>query len=652
MSGIAGFFNPNGLSDNFKNDLENMLSRLEHRGPDGTYFYIDEEKKYAAGQTYLEIIKAGEELKSPILVDATKAVVNANGRFYDFKKTRSKLTMEGWDIASKNDHAILLPLYQRLGLDFVQELRGEFAISLFDPERQKLVLIRDRFGVKPLFYHVSGDTILWGSEIKALLSHPAVQTRFDKKALLHQMMQAMVPGASLFEGIYAVKPGHMLIVDYSSGNLEFSQQEYWDLDFPEEGLRDQSISAKDRIDQVRQTLQEAVEVRLDADYPVSSYLSGGIDSCTILALASELLQDPVKAYTISFDNDSYDETEIAREMAAKVHADHEEMLLDADTLYGENYINTLWHSERTFYNTLGVAKNQMSRKVRETGYRIALTGEGSDELFGGYPSFKRDMLRFGTKQGASAEDVASYQKLMNDTNKLFTGAILSEDLVSHPGMDAICGFTPSWIQPWIKTLEIARPLFHDSILAEIKDYDPIEAIAQSFNPEKLEGRHILDKAQYTWSKIMLDSQILNWGGDRVDMANGMESRPPFMDHKLVELAVQIPPHMRIKGNTEKWVLREAVKNIVPDTLYKREKFAFMAPPSHTDKRKQIELQKLIERYMDPESVSQAGIFDEKRLKEFMDGYWLDQDPVSLTRKDILVNHILSLHILWHLFVKI
>lgn len=650
MSGIVGMFNPKGIKEKQLENVKQMLSKLEHRGPDGTYIYRDSNGTVVQGQTYLEIHKAGGKDHSPILTDSHQVSICANGRFYDFKNLRSKLVMEGWDVSDKSDHAIALPLYHEYGLDFVNQLRGEFAFSLHDPERKRLLLVRDRFGVKPLFYHQQGTQLYWASEIKALLAHPDIEAGFSRKSVLHQLMQAMVPGTSAFEGIYAVKPGHMLIVDYSSDQLKVTEQEYWDLVFPEEHMRDDQVSAEDMIAKTRSVLLDAVAVRMDADYPVGAYLSGGIDSCTILSMASELSQEPVRAYTISFDHDSYDESAIAKEMAQRVGAEHEQILLTADELYGENYVNTLWHAERTFYNTLGVAKNQMSKKVKETGYRIALTGEGSDELFGGYPSFKRDMLLNGS-QKETTEQATSYQKQMDETNKLFTGAILSEELVAHPEMDAVCGFTPSWIQPWMKTLEMARPLLHDSILGELEGYDPISAIAQSFNADRLQNRHVLDKAQYTWSKIMLDSQILNWGGDRVDMANGMESRPPFMDHKVVEMAVNIPPHMRIKGNTEKWVLREAVKNIIPETLYKREKFAFMAPPSHTDERKRAQLKMLIHKYMDPESIQRAGLFDEGRLQEFLEGYWADQDPVSLTRKDVLINHILSLHILWHLFIK-
>ena len=174
-----------------------------------------------------------------------------------------------------------------------------------------------------------------------------------------------------------------------------------------------------------------------------------------------------QSYTISFDHAAYDEASIAREMAQRVEADQEVLNLEAEDLYGENYIKTVWHSERTFYNTLGVAKYCMSRRVRESGYKVVVTGEGADELYGGYPAFKRDMFRFGL-DASSAGRGSEYLSNMDEKNRLFKGAILSEEFLSHPALDEKCGFTPSWIQPWMQTLEIVRPLLHDDIQHEIR----------------------------------------------------------------------------------------------------------------------------------------------------------------------------------------
>jgi len=195
-----------------------------------------------------------------------------------------------------------------------------------------------------------------------------------------------------------------------------------------------------------------------------------------------------------------------------------------------------------------------------------------------------------------------------------------------------------------------RPLLSGDVLSELKDYDPVEAIASQIKPERVKGRHPLDIAQYTWSKTMLEGQILNWGGDRVDMANSMESRPAFLDHHLAEAAVKVSPHNRIKGNIEKWVLREAVKGVLPEVLYKREKFAFMAPPAHTDEFKRAKVNALIDQYASPDKVAQAGVFDPKQLQTFIEGYQTDKDPVSLVRKDAILNHILCLQILHHQYL--
>ncbi len=201
------------------------------------------------------------------------------------------------------------------------------------------------------------------------------------------------------------------------------------------------------------------------------------------------------------------------------------------------------------------------------------------------------------------------------------------------------------------TLAIARPLLHNHIIEELNLYDPIEAIAKAIDVNQVSGRHPLDIAQYTWAKTMLECQILNWGGDRVDMANSMESRPAFLDHKVAETAVGIPPELRIRGNTEKWVLREAMKNVLPEVLYKREKFAFMAPPGHTESNKRKALDELIDGYMNKDRIKNAGIFDEERLSAFVNDYYDDNDKVSMVRKDALMNHILGLHILHDHFVR-
>ncbi|MCE7922180.1 MAG: asparagine synthase (glutamine-hydrolyzing) [Haliscomenobacteraceae bacterium CHB4] len=644
MCGITGFWSQRPLRTDDNLQLAKMTERLHHRGPDGYGYHLDRENGLAMGHARLSIIdlQTGDQ---PLFSPDANLVLTVNGEFYDYKRIRTSLRLEGFPFKTRSDSEIALPLYQKHRLDFVHHLRGEFAFVLFDQKEQRLILVRDRFGIKPLYYYFGTDVVYYGSEIKAIFAHHDVPRRFSKEGILHQLMHTMVPGTTAFENIYALKPGHMLIIEKGKYGFEAKERQYWDMDFPQDKERDDSRSPEYHISQVQDQLMEAVALRLEADVPVGCYLSGGIDSCSMLGLASSLQQSPVKAFTISFDHDAYDESAIARQMAQTTGADQEEIRLSAADLYGFNYFKTMYHAERTFYNTLGVAKWCMSKRVNKCGYRVVVTGEGSDELFGGYPAFKRDYLKY------TFENEPDRLHQMDASNALFKGAILADAPVTHPALEALCGFTPSWIQSWIQTLAIARPLLHDDLLSEIKHYDPVEAIADSFDKTQLNGRHVLDQAQYTWIKTMLECQILNWGGDRVDMAHSMESRPAFLDHYVAEMARNIPPHLRIHGNTEKWVLREAMKNILPDVLYKREKFAFMAPPAHTSDYNKQALQKLVDRFLSMEKIKETGIFDLYRLKHFLSEYEHDTDPVSLVRKDALLNHILGLHILHEQFIE-
>jgi asparagine synthase (glutamine-hydrolysing) len=640
MCGIAGLWKPGGYGEDTSRWAEAMAERIHHRGPDGRGFHYDPDNGLAMVHTRLSIIglDAGDQPIYGRDDDGTAGLVGTiNGEFYDYKRLRGLLRTDGFRFNTKTDSEIALKLYRKHGLDFVAHLRGEFAFAIFDEAKQQLILVRDRFGIRPLFWHSGPNGFFWGSEMKAMFAHPDVPREVCPKAQLHQLMQVMVPGMTLYQGIHALKPGHMLIVSRNGDGFDVEERRYWDAEFPLDGEHDQA-SDEEFIERVREALVESIAFRLEADVPVACYLSGGIDSCSIIGMAAAIQQSPVKAFTISFDDARYDEAHIATEMAEMAGADQDILRLKAEDLYGKNFEDAVMYSERTFYNTLGVAKMLMSRHVREVGYKVVITGEGSDELFGGYAQFKADLF---LHDPAYASSPAAAE--MRERNAIFSGSVLAEQTVSHPAFEEVMGFTPSWIQPWMLTLERVKPLLSDEFRARLGDYDPIAAIAYSLDKSMLDGRHVLDKAQYSWIKTMLEGQILNWGGDRVDMANSLESRPAFLDHHVAELALRIPPHVRVRDGVEKWVVREAMKHVLPEVLYKREKFAFMAPPAHTDKKKAAEIDKLIDKWLSSEKIRAHGIFDEARLRHSIAEYRESEDHASNTRKDIILNHAIALH---------
>jgi asparagine synthase (glutamine-hydrolysing) len=622
MCGIVGYWRLHGLESSARANLDAMMDRLVHRGPDGRGHHLDPARGLAMGHTRLRIndLHGGEQ---PLHAADGQAILTANAEFYGFKSIRAQLSCLGERFVSKSDAELALALYRRHGLEFVDHLRGEFAFALYDALEERLLLVRDRFGVRPLYVHKTADAIYWASELKALLQHPEVPRRLDPRATLGQMMQVMVPGMTAFAEIEAVEPGHMLVVRRHRERLEVEPRVYWDLDFPLASERSGHAGPREWIDGVRERLIDAVQVRLDADVPVGCYLSGGLDSCSILGVATALQQAPLPAYTIGFAHPGYDESALAAEMARITGAQHQLLRLDAAELYGDHFPRVVWHAERTFYNTLAVAKWQMSRRVRESGVKAVLTGEGSDELFAGYAFFKHDLA-----------------------------LTTADEHATHPAWTELLGFTPAWIQPWIVTLERARPLLAAPLREQLADYDPVAAIAAKLDRRKLEGRHLLDRAQYSWIKTMLEGQILSWGGDRVDMAHSLESRPAFLDHELADFARLIPPEYRIRGGVEKWVLREAMRGVLPSAIHERGKFPFMAPPSQCGPQQRAALDALIERYASPDAIAEAGLFDAERTEALFaqsrDG--AGDDWARAVRYDILINHIVGLQILHRIFI--
>lgn len=651
MCGIAGVFASTPSQAIDSQTLVNMAAIMNHRGPDSYGYCNPADMGVGMSHARLSIIDLDENRgRQPFWLDGGQTMCVHNGEFYEFQRIRTDLIAAGVDFTSKSDSEVLPALFRKFGMnDTLTRLRGEFAFSLYDEMEDTLYLVRDRFGIKPLYWTQTDDAIIYGSEVKVVLAHPDVKPELDSEGLFHQLIQVMVPGTTAFKGIQQVEPGHMLKITRKNGEFQIETHKYWDMDFPLIGTREEHTDDY-YIEGVRRELIDAVQVRLNADVPVGCYLSGGIDSCSILGLASGIEQEPLKAFTISFDNADYDESDIATEMAESVDADQEILKLNADLLYN-NFARTIWHTERTIYNTLAVAKLMMSQQVRHVNYKVVLTGEGSDELFAGYPAFRQDMFLHGM-EGLDANQASEWRESLETSNALFKGAMLPKDEYVSEELNKKIGFTPSCLQPWLGCTDHARKLIHSEHRANIEGYEPGTAIANKLDDSFLSERHPLDKAQYVWIKTMLEGQILTWGGDRVDMANSMEARPPFLDHKLAEFAVTIPPEMRIRGSKEKYVLREAMKGVLPETLYKREKFAFMAPPAHTDEKKWKKLRSLLEQYASRDKVEKAGLLDADYLETLIEKQEsADTDNSEKVQVDAILNHALGVMILHHHFIE-
>ncbi|RLP53041.1 MAG: asparagine synthase (glutamine-hydrolyzing), partial [Ketobacter sp.] len=348
MCGIAGVFHRDPQKPIDSQVLVNMAAIQYHRGPDNFGYSNPPGLGVGMSHARLSIIDLNEERgRQPLVSKDQNYYLVHNGEFYDFQKIRSGLVSKGARFATKSDSEIILHLYPRYGLEKTLDyLRGEFAFALYAKNDDHMYLVRDRFGVKPLYWTETEDGIVYGSELKVLFAHPSVKRKLSAAGTYHQLIQVTVPGSTAFDGIHQVLPGHFIKIKRKNGQLTVTNKKYWDIDFPVAG---EYVNHKDEshyVEGVREQLLEAVQHRLQADVPVGCYLSGGIDSCSILGLSAAARQDPVKAFTIGFDSEAYDETPIAREMAEMTEADQLVLTLSADDLY-KNFSRTIWHTERT-----------------------------------------------------------------------------------------------------------------------------------------------------------------------------------------------------------------------------------------------------------------------------------------------------------------
>jgi asparagine synthase (glutamine-hydrolysing) len=432
---------------------------------------------------------------------------------------------------------------------------------------------RDRFGIKPLFYALHKETLYLASEVKALFA-AGVPARWDAESVLHAADLGGHPVRTLYDGVFQVPPGHYLLA--TDRHIQLIQ--YWDFDYPGADHNGAQRSDADYAAEFRQALEEAVRLRLRADVPVGCYLSGGLDSCAVLGLAAKLHPDPIHAFTLTFDRADYDEENEAREMAAKVGAEFFPIPIRQDDL-ADHFADATLQSETLCVNAHGVAKYLLSRAVRDAGYKVVLTGEGSDEILGGYAHFRRDMLLYN-QDGQDPATVAALLQDLENRNLVSRGLLLPHgEARPLENVRRLLGFVPSWIEAFSARSVKMQGLLAEDFQAKLGEREGYHALFSGLDVRgQLAGRDPVHQSLYLWSKTFLPGYILTVLGDRMEMAHSVEGRVPFLDHHVVEVIRAQPVTQKIRGMTEKYVLREAVRDVITDTVYRRQKHPFLSPP--------------------------------------------------------------------------
>jgi asparagine synthase (glutamine-hydrolysing) len=589
--------------------VRRATSSLHHRGPDGQGHWISADRKVGLGHARLSIIDltTGDQ---PISSRDERTHLIANGEFYGYEAIRKELLDAGHHFRTRSDSEIALHLYRDLGPQCLHRLRGEFAFIIWDEANRVMFAARDRFGIKPLFYAIHEDTLYFASEVKALFA-AGVPARWDSENFWQMVEQGGYQTRTLYEGIHQVPPGHYVIA--TDAHIQINK--YWDFDYPVANSNARRTD-EDYKAEFRQALEEAVRIRLRADVPVACYLSGGLDSCSILGLAALHRSDPIRAFTLTFDRAEYDEEAQAREMAAKAGAEFHPIPIRQDDL-ADSFSDAILQSETCCVNAHGVAKFLLSRAVRDAGYKVVMTGEGSDEILGGYAHFRRDMLLYNR----AGQDPAVIAKLLNDLenlNPVSRGLLLPDGEVGPlDDVKRILGFVPSWMEAFSSRAMKLREVLADDYIGRIGRRQGYRSLLSELDVlRQLKGRDPVHQSLYLWSKTALPIYILTFLGDRMEMGHSIEGRVPFLDHHVVEVIRSQPVDQKIRGMTEKYVLREAVRDVITDTVYRRQKHPFLAPPASLNP--QGKLNALVQDTLRGPALASIPFFDRKKVIGILD----------------------------------
>ncbi len=612
---MCGIFAAGTNSPLASSKIESALASLYHRGPDGNGTWTSRDRRTVLGHTRLSIIglSNGDQPMSSA-DDALHMVVN--GEFYGYQAVRADLRSKGHHFQTDSDSEIALHLYRRMGMAMMPHLRGEFAVVISDERSGEMTGIRDRFGIKPLYYASINGEVFFASEIKALLAL-GVPAEWDWTVAASGLSHPN--DETYFAGIHAVPPGGYVI----ARNGQVRVYTYWDWEFPtSEDLQAETRSDEEVTADFRAVLKDAVDQRQVADVEVACYLSGGIDSCAVLGLAQKEMDRPIRAFTLTFEDALYNEADIAKAQAEFIGAEYNPIPITGKDI-ADSFADTVWHSETAFFNGHSVSKFLLSKNVRDAGIKVVFTGEGADEMLGGYPFYRVDAVK-GNATLTEAEKSAVFDEIFaaNPTNRALMLPDASDSPVTRVLQDRF---------GWIPTTLIANAglsfggdLYRDSLVSEIDGQVLIErALDRMPLTQRLDGRDNLNQSLYLGAKLTLPNMILNYLGDRMEMAHSIEGRVPFLDHKVAENAARIPLDMKIKGLREKHVLREATKDVLIPEVYDRQKHPFMSAPARDGKDPLI-------CFLRDSFASQAAkdqpIYDHVRIEQLMDT--LDDLPMD------------------------
>ncbi len=597
MCGIAGFFGPEENLDSTERRelLKRMCDIIEHRGPDDEGFYT--EGGAALGMRRLSIIDlvTGHQ---PISNEDGSIWIVFNGEIYNFCELRDDLVARGHTFQTQTDTEAIVHLYEEMGEACVERLRGMFGFAIWDRRERKLFLARDRVGKKPLHYALAGDTLIFGSEIKSILQHPDVAREVNIEAISDFLSFGYVPDPqTAFRGITKLPPGHTLT--FKNGRL--STKCYWDFDYRQ---ADEAEEARDEgyyVERLRELIAESVRLRLVSDVPLGAFLSGGIDSSTVVAMMARQMDRPVKTFSIGFSESSFDELHHARITARHFNTDHHEFVVTPDVC--KIVEDIVWHHDEPFGDVSSIPTYMVSKMAREH-VTVILSGDGGDELFAGYERYliDRDRRVFERIPGFIRRN------LMLRASRVLPRAVYGKNFLRNVALEADARYIDSLSY---FDEDAKHELLSTDIRRALGGRDSSAGFRQLLNVPH-SAKHI-DRLLYLDSKTYLPGDILT-KVDRMSMAHSIEARVPLLDYKLIEFVETIPANLKLRGRTTKHILKQAVRGLIPDQIINRPKQGFGVPIA---KWFNNELRDMLHDTLTDSRTRQRGYFNQQSVEAIL-----------------------------------
>jgi asparagine synthase (glutamine-hydrolysing) len=637
MCGITGYFHFRNNRIVSEHIVKNMLDRLQHRGPDESGIYL--ENHIGLGHARLSIIdlQSGQQ---PMSTSDGHLWIIYNGEIFNYIELKDELINRGYKFNTTSDTEVLLNLYRAYGVACLSKLNGQFSFAIWDTRKKELFLARDRVGIRPLFYTMTQESFIFGSEIKAINEHPEVNLEISPSSLteIFTFWTAISPN-TVFKDIYELPPGCYMKVN----NRGIQIESYWRIEFPEEGCHRQ-ITFDQAIEEFNDLFTDATRIRLRADVPVGAYLSGGIDSSATTAYIKKIFPDNLKTFSIGFSEKEFDESHFQKLAVDYLDTEHYEVFCNTKDISGV-FPEIVWHSEAPLIRTAPAPMYLLSKHVRNNDFKVVITGEGADEMLAGYNIFKEMRVRrFWAKDPKSKYRPLLLQKLypylshLQNLNsnilKLFFGYKLADTdspFYSH-------------LLRWNNTSRI-RNYFSDSYKAITQECNPINSLLTKL-PDNFDKTDPLSKAQWLESTIFMSGYLLSSQGDRMAMANSVEGRYPFLDHRVIEFCAQLLPEYKLDGLYEKKLLKKMMKGKLPSPIIDRSKQAYRAPVASSF---MTSIPEYFHETLSEEHLIRSGVFNpesvQNLIKKLKSGKQISEvDNMALTG-------IISTQLLYRQFVE-